>query len=104
MFSSRMAGLPATVMEKANTGVIQDCDFYQKNAMKRYGGKKFWVTVRKSGNDRPWNPSWIGLGQWTGAMPGMGNGWVKWRMGRLETVVSSEDMADQATSPVIMCC
>lgn len=62
--------------------------------MKRYGGKKFWVIVRKSGNDRFWNLSWIGLGQWIGVMFGMGNGWVKRRMGGLEIVVSLEDMVD----------
>lgn len=53
ILSSNMAWLP---------GFIQGCNFFFKEFNTKVQEQKVEVTVRKSGNDGPWNPSWIRLG------------------------------------------
>lgn len=49
-FSSSMAWLPATGMEKANPGFIQGCDFSRKSAIKRHRSKSGgWMGMKGHG-------------------------------------------------------
>lgn len=61
---------------------------FSKECNKKTQEQKVEVTERKSRNDGPWNPNWTGLGEWIGAVYGVG----KWM-----------DIADQAVWLVEVC-